>query len=68
MEFGKACYSYASVQNCMEKVKELPAVAVNRKQPKKELDRLYRACIRFLKNELNGILSLMESGEVDSKA
>ena len=111
MEFGKACYSYTAVQNCMEKVKELPAVpekkaqhqavcygdlvqafdyclnrtdcllfdpdfspwrdyadAVNRKQSKKELDRLYRACVRFLKNELNGILSLMEFGEVDSES
>lgn len=34
---------------------------------KKELDQLYRACIRFLSNQLSGILSLMESGEVNSK-
>lgn len=34
---------------------------------KRELDKLYRACIRFLENEIFGILFLMESGEVNSK-
>lgn len=44
------------------------ADALKQGRAKRELDQLYRACIRFLKNELSGIFSMMETGEVDSKA
>ena len=42
------------------------AKAVKNKFPKKEMDKLYAGCIRFLKNQLTGILTMMETGEVDS--
>lgn len=40
--------------------------SVKQKASKKELDKNLRDCYRFVCNELNGILTMMRSGEVHS--
>lgn len=42
------------------------AKAVKNKFPKKEMDKLYAGCVRFLKNQLIEIHKMMETGEVNS--
>lgn len=44
---------------------ELYLKAVDRNESKNELDRNLRNCYRFLCNELNSILRMMNNGEVD---
>ncbi len=40
---------------------------VDLKAPKKDLDAALRRCYRFLANELTGILTMIETGEVDAQ-
>lgn len=42
------------------------AKVVKNKFTKKEMDKLYACCVRFLKNQLIEIYKMMETGEVDS--
>ena len=42
------------------------AKAVKNNFTKKEMDKLYAGCVRFLKNQVIEIHKMMETGEVDS--